>query len=91
MSLGQVRFNEKSNEITAIPALLETLFINGNIITIDAMGTQTNIANRIIDNKVDYILVEKENQEQLVEEINEASRKRNNSAARNHSVLLKIA
>jgi len=55
------------------------------------MGTQTNIANRIIDNKVDYILVEKENQEQLVEEINEASRKRNNSAARNHSVLLKIA
>jgi len=67
--LGQVRVNEKSNEITAIPVLLETLFIEGNIITIDAMGTQTNIADAIIENKADYILAVKENQKQLLEEI----------------------
>ncbi len=67
--LGQVRVNEKSNEITAIPILLETLSIEGNIITIDAMGTQTNIANNIIENGADYILAVKENQRQLLEEI----------------------
>ena len=67
--LGQVRVNEKSNEITAIPILLETLSIEGNIITIDAMGTQTDIANKIIENGADYILVVKENQKQLLEEI----------------------
>ncbi len=67
--LGQVRVNEKSNEITAIPVLLETLFIEGNIITIDAMGTQTNIADAIIENKADYILAVKENQKQLLGEI----------------------
>jgi len=72
--LGQVRVNEKSNEITAIPILLETLFIEGNIITIDAMGTQTNIANKIIENKADYILAVKENQEQLSEEIKDEFR-----------------
>lgn len=72
--LGQVRVNEKSNEITAIPILLEKLFIEGNIITIDAMGTQTNIANKIIENKADYILAVKENQEQLLEEIKDEFR-----------------
>ena len=72
--LGQVRVNEKSNEITAIPILLETLFIEGNIITIDAMGTQTDIANKIIENQADYILAVKENQEQLLEEIKDEFR-----------------
>ena len=72
--LGQVKVNEKSNEITAIPILLETLFIEGNIITIDAMGTQTDIANKIIENKADYILAVKENQEQLLEEIKDEFR-----------------
>ena len=67
--LGQVRVNEKSNEITAIPELIETLMIEGNIITIDAMGTQTNIADKIIENGADYILAVKENQKQLSEEI----------------------
>jgi len=67
--LGQVRVNEKSNEITAIPELLENLFIEGNIITIDAMGTQTEIASKIIENKADYILAVKGNQKQLLEEI----------------------
>jgi len=67
--LGQIRVNEKSNEITAIPELLDTLLIEGNIITIDAMGTQTDIANKIIENGADYILAVKENQKQLSEEI----------------------
>ena len=72
--LGQVRVNDKSNEITAIPILLETLLIEGNIITIDAMGTQTNIANKIIENKANYILAVKENQKLLLEEIKDEFR-----------------
>jgi len=72
--LGQVKVNEKSNEITAIPELLDTLLIEGNIITIDAMGTQTNIANKIIKNGADYILAVKENQEELLEEIKDEFR-----------------
>jgi len=72
--LGQVKVNEKSNEITAIPELLNALLIEGNIITIDAMGTQTNIATKIIENGADYILAVKENQEQLLEEIKDEFR-----------------
>lgn len=67
--LGQIRVNEKSNEITAIPELLDTLAIEGNIITIDAMGTQTDIVDKIIENNADYILAVKGNQKQLLEEI----------------------
>jgi predicted transposase YbfD/YdcC len=67
--LGQVRVNDKSNEITAIPELLDKLMIQGNIITIDAMGTQTDIVAKIIKNEADYILAVKENQKQLLEEI----------------------
>ena len=67
--LGLLRVNDKSNEITAIPELLETLMIKGNIITIDAMGTQTNIANKIIENGADYILAVKGNQKELLSEI----------------------
>jgi len=72
--LGQVRVNEKSNEITAIPELIDKLFIEGNIITIDAMGTQTDIADKIIENKADYILAVKENQPQLLEGIKDEFR-----------------
>lgn len=72
--LGQVRVNDKSNEITAIPELIDNLFIDGNIITIDAMGTQTDIANKIIENNADYILAVKENQPQLLEEIKDEFR-----------------
>jgi predicted transposase YbfD/YdcC len=67
--LGQVRVNDKSNEITAIPELLDKLIIQGNIITIDAMGTQTDVAEKIIKNGADYILAVKGNQKQLLEEI----------------------
>jgi predicted transposase YbfD/YdcC len=59
--LGQVKVKEKSNEITAIPALLELLDISGCIITIDAMGTQHEIAHRIITLGADYVLALKAN------------------------------
>jgi predicted transposase YbfD/YdcC len=60
--LGQVKVEEKSNEITAIPELLALLQIHGAIITIDAMGCQRNIAQLIIDKKADYIFSLKGNQ-----------------------------
>lgn len=62
MVLGQVKTNEKSNEITAIPELLELLVIKGCIITIDAMGTQKDIAAKIVEKKADYVLALKDNQ-----------------------------
>jgi predicted transposase YbfD/YdcC len=61
--LGQVKTNEKSNEITAIPELLDLLMIKGCIVTIDAMGTQKEIAKKIVkDKKADYVLALKGNQ-----------------------------
>ena len=63
--LGQRKVDEKSNEITAIPLLLRTLAIRGCIVTIDAMGCQTEIAETIIDQGADYILQLKENQGNL--------------------------
>jgi len=64
--LGQLACEEKSNEITAIPKLLE---INGCIVTIDAMGTQTEIAKKITKKGADYILALKENQEIFYEDV----------------------
>lgn len=63
--MGQLACEEKSNEITAIPKLLEMLDIKGCIITIDAMGTQRSIAEKIISKGADYILSVKENQKKL--------------------------
>ena len=60
--LGQVKVAEKSNEIIAIPKLLDMLAIEGAIVTIDAMGTQREIARKIIDKKADYVLALKGNQ-----------------------------
>jgi predicted transposase YbfD/YdcC len=67
--LGQVKVNEKSNEITAIPQLLEALEVCGCIVTIDAMGCQTEIAEKIIDRKAEYVLALKENQGNLYEDV----------------------
>lgn len=67
--LGQVKVDEKSNEITAIPHLLEVLDLQGCIITIDAMGTQKAIAQQIIDGGGDYILSLKGNQGNLHEDV----------------------
>jgi predicted transposase YbfD/YdcC len=63
--IGQVKINQKSNEITAIPELINVLDIEDCIITIDAMGCQTKIAEAIITNEADYILAVKENQKEL--------------------------
>jgi predicted transposase YbfD/YdcC len=60
--LGQVKVDEKSNEITAIPQLLEVLEVSGCIVTIDAMGCQTEIAAKIIEREAEYVLSLKENQ-----------------------------
>ena len=65
LSLGQVACAEKSNEITAIPELLNLVDIKGAIITIDAMGTQKAIAETIIDREADYVLALKANHETL--------------------------
>ena len=54
--LGQVKVNEKSNEIVAIPALLDMMSIEGAVVTIDAMGCQRDIATKIIEKKADYIV-----------------------------------
>ena len=65
ISLGQVVVDEKSNEITAIPKLLKMLEIKGSLVTIDAMGCQTEIAQTIIDAGADYVLAVKDNQKTL--------------------------
>jgi predicted transposase YbfD/YdcC len=67
--LGQVKVTEKSNEITAIPQLLQALEISGCIVTIDAMGCQTEIAQTIIDQEAEYVLSLKENQGHLYEDV----------------------
>jgi predicted transposase YbfD/YdcC len=67
--LGQVKVDEKSNEVTAIPELLRALKLAGCIVTIDAMGTQTKIASEIIAAKAGYVLALKGNQSTLHEEV----------------------
>jgi predicted transposase YbfD/YdcC len=67
--LGQIKVAEKSNEIVAIPKLLDMLAIEGAIITIDAMGCQREIAQKIIDKKADYVLALKGNQGSLCEDV----------------------
>ena len=69
LCLGQQCVSEKSNEITAIPALLDILDVQGCVITIDAMGCQREIAQKIIDCQADYILMVKDNQENLKEQV----------------------
>ena len=72
MTVGQVKVDSKSNEISAIPALLALLKIDGCVVTIDAMGTQKAIAGQIIDQQADYVLALKENQPTLLEEVKHA-------------------
>jgi len=67
--LGQVKTEEKSNEITAIPRLLEELELKGYLVTIDAMGCQPAIAEQIIAQDADYLLAVKGNQPQLERDI----------------------
>jgi len=70
--LAQRKVDDKSNEITAIPKLLDALELSGTVITIDAMGCQRSIAEKIVSKKADYILAVKENQGHLLEEIKDS-------------------
>lgn len=69
--LGQVKVADKSNEITAIPKLLDMLTIKGAIVTIDAMGCQREIAAKVIEKQADYVLALKGNQGTLRDDVEE--------------------
>jgi predicted transposase YbfD/YdcC len=69
LTLGQVAVADKSNEITALPRLLELLELNGALVTIDAIGCQKEIAKRIVDGGGDYVLTVKDNQPHLLADI----------------------
>jgi predicted transposase YbfD/YdcC len=71
LTLGQVAVDEKSNEITAIPKLLEMIDIAGAVVSIDAMGCQTAIAEQIVEGKGDYVLAVKDNQPTLAQNCRE--------------------
>lgn len=72
--LGQKKVGEKSNEITAIPSLLEMLSLRGCVVSIDAMGCQTEIANTIIEQGADYVLALKGNQGNLHDDVQQLFR-----------------
>ena len=72
LSLGQVATSEKSNEITAIPQLLELLSLKGALVTIDAMGCQKDIAAKIVAGGGDYVLTVKDNQPSLLADIQDS-------------------
>lgn len=69
LSIGQVKVDDKSNEITAIPDLLDLLEIEGATITIDAIGTQEEIVNKIVNKRGHYVLPVKDNQKELKKQI----------------------
>jgi predicted transposase YbfD/YdcC len=71
ITLGELAVDEKSNEITAIPELLDLIDIEGDIITIDAMGCQTDIAEKIREKGADYVLALKDNHPILHEEVSD--------------------
>lgn len=72
--IGQIKVENKSNEITAIPKLLDALLLEGCIVTIDAMGCQKEIAKKIINKGANYILAAKENQPELLDDIQDSFR-----------------
>lgn len=69
LTLGQVTVEDKSNEITAIPKLLDLIDVTGDVVTIDAMGCQREIAAKIVEKKADYVLAVKGNQKELHDNI----------------------
>lgn len=69
VALAQTAVDEKSNEITAFPKILEMLVLDGAVVTIDAMGCQVEVAEKIVAGGADYVLAVKENQPQLHEDI----------------------
>lgn len=69
LSIGELKVEDKSNEITAIPALIDLINIEGATLTIDAIGTQETIVNKIVDNGGHYVLKVKKNQKELLRQI----------------------
>ena len=69
ITLGEIMVDEKSNEITAIPQLLDLADVSGAVVTIDAMGCQTEIAKKIVEKKADYCLALKGNQSSLHDDV----------------------
>ena len=69
LCLGQIQTSEKSNEITAIPELLDLLFLEKSTVTIDAMGCQKSIVKKIREKKADYVIAVKHNQKHLYDQI----------------------
>jgi len=69
LSLGQLKVDDKTNEITAVPKLLDSLLLKGAIVTLDAMGCQRRIAQHIKAQEADYVLAVKENQERLYQSL----------------------
>ena len=80
MSLGQISTDKKSNEITAIPLLLDLLNLKGHLVSIDAMGCQKEIAKKIISSGGDYLLSLKKNQKGLMEATEEIFRRSGTTA-----------
>ena len=76
VSLGQVKVNEKSNEKTAIPVLLDSLSLEGNLVSIDAMACHQSIANQITEAKGDYLLALKKNQKVIYEQVHDFMQRR---------------
>ena len=74
ISLGQLRVDDKKNELYAIPKLLDMINIKRRTVTIDAMGCQKNIAKKIIEKKAQYVLAVKGNQGSLYEAAMETAR-----------------
>jgi len=87
LCLGQLSVAEKSNEITAIPKLLELITLDGCIVTLDAMGCQRNIAEKIREQKADYILQVKDNQKDLKEQVEDIF---NSKAARKNAEISSV-
>lgn len=77
---GQERVDQKSNEITAIPELLDALYVKGFLVSIDAMGCQKEIARKIIDKGGDYLLMAKGNQPSLREQVGDAFTEENRAS-----------
>jgi len=84
LTLGQVTVDNKSNEITAIPRLLDLIDITGDVVTIDAIGCQREIATKIVEKKADYVLAVKGNQKELHDEIQEYFRANSHPTYQTH-------
>ncbi|UVO94241.1 ISAs1 family transposase [Phocaeicola vulgatus] len=72
ISLGQVKVDDKSSEITAIPLLINSLELSGCIVTIDAMGCQKDITQTIIEHDANYIIAIKENKKKIINRLNKS-------------------